>query len=62
MRAFAIGFAALAFGAALSACSSDKNAALEPVKTDPAAVEKLVTELTTETFKGKATAAADVAA
>ncbi|HEX5006234.1 MAG TPA: hypothetical protein VFV70_03920 [Hyphomonadaceae bacterium] len=62
MRAFVIGVAALAFGATLSACSSDKNAALEPVKTDPAAVEKLVTELTTETFKGKATAAADVAA
>lgn len=62
MRAFKIGFAALAFGMALSACSSDKNAALEPVKTDPAAVEKLVAELTSESFKGKATAATDVAA
>ncbi len=61
MRAFAFGCAALAFGA-LAACSSDKNAALEPVKTDPAAVEKLVATLTTESFKGKATVAADVAA
>jgi hypothetical protein len=61
MRAFVVGVAALAFGITLSACSS-KSAALEPVKTDPAAVEKLVAELTTQTFKGKATAAADVAA
>lgn len=62
MRAFVIGVAVLAFGVTLSACSSEKSAALAPVKTDPAAVEKLVTELTTGTFKGKATAAADVAA
>jgi hypothetical protein len=62
MRAFAFGFAALAFGVTLSACSSEKSGALAPVKTDPAAVEKLVTTLTTETFKGKATAAADIAA
>jgi hypothetical protein len=62
MRAFAIGFAALAFGVTLSACSSEKNAALEPVKTDQADLEKLVAELASENFKGKATAAADVAA
>jgi hypothetical protein len=62
MRAFVIGVAALAFSATLSACSSEKSAALAPVKTDPAAVEKLVAELTTKPFKGKATAAADVAA
>ena len=61
MRAFVAGVAALAFAVTLSACSSNKSAALEPVKTDPAAVEKLVTELTTQTFKGKATAAADIA-
>ena len=62
MRAFAIGFAALAFGVTLSACSSEKSAALAPIKTDPAAVEKLVANLTTESFKGKASAAADIAA
>jgi hypothetical protein len=62
MRAFVIGVAALAFGVTLSACSSDKSAALAAVKTDPAAVEKLVADLTTKPFKGKATAAADVAA
>jgi hypothetical protein len=61
MRAFVIGFAALAFGVTLSACSGEKSGALAPVKTDPAAVEKLVASLAAESFKGKATAAADVA-
>src|SRR5215510_6316988 len=60
MRAFVFGFAALAFGATLSACTSDKSAALAPVKTDPATVEKLVADLAAENFKGKATAAADI--
>ena len=61
MRAFVIGLAALAFGVTLSACSGEKSGALAPVKTDPAAVEKLVAKLAAETFKGKATAAADIA-
>lgn len=57
------GFAALAFGAMFAAgCSQGGSAALTAVDTDPKAVEALVAKLSTETFKGKATAAADVAA
>ena len=63
MRKFRAGFLALAFGAALAAgCSQGGSAALNAVDTDPKAVETLVAKLTTESFKGKATAAADIAA
>ena len=60
MRAFHLAFAALALSSALGACS-EKSGALVAVKTTPAAVETLVTKLAAETFKGKATAAADIA-
>jgi hypothetical protein len=60
MHAFRLGLAALALSFALGACS-EKSGALAPVKTTPAAVEALVTKLSTESFKGKATAAADIA-
>lgn len=62
MRAFVLGLAILAFSATLTACNNEKSAALAPVKTDPSAVEKRVAELAAETFVGKATAAADIAA
>ncbi len=62
MRAFRGGFAALAFGAMFAAgCSQGGSAALNPVDTDPKAVEALVAKLSTENFKGKGTAAADIA-
>lgn len=60
MHAFRLGLAAFGLSLALGACS-EKSGALAPVKTTPAAVEALVTKLSTETFKGKATAAADIA-
>jgi hypothetical protein len=63
MRVFRAGFAALAFGAAFTAgCSQGGSAALAAVDTDPKAVEALVAKLATESFKGKSTAAADIAA
>jgi hypothetical protein len=63
MRGFRAGFLALAFGATLAAgCSQGGSAALAAVDTDPKAVEALVAKLSTESFKGKATAAADFAA
>lgn len=62
MRAFRGGFAALAFGAMFAAgCSQGGSAALNAVDTDPKAVEALVAKLSTENFKGKGTAAADIA-
>jgi hypothetical protein len=62
MRAFRTGFVALAFGAMFAAgCSQGGSAALKAVDTDPKAVEALVAKLSTENFKGKATAAADIA-
>ncbi|MDP3737165.1 MAG: hypothetical protein Q8R02_07240 [Hyphomonadaceae bacterium] len=60
MRAFRLGLAALGLSLALGACS-EKSGALAPVKTTPAAVEALVAKLSTESFKGKATAASDIA-
>lgn len=63
MRMLRSSFIAAAFAATLaSGCSQGGSAALNPVDTDPKAVEAMVTKLTTETFKGKATAAADLAA
>jgi hypothetical protein len=63
MRAFSAGFAAMAFGALFAAgCSQGGSAALAPVDTDAKAVEALVAKLTTDNLKGKATAAADIAA
>ncbi len=63
MRVIRAGFAAIAFGAMFAAgCSQGGSAALAPVDTDPKAVEALVARLTSEPFKGKATAAADLAA
>jgi hypothetical protein len=57
---FGLGFASLACAVALAACSQ-QNGALAPLKVTPAQVEAHVTKLSTETFKGKATAAADLA-
>lgn len=63
MRTIRAGIAAFAFGALFAAgCSQGGSAALAPVDTDPKAVEALVARLTSEPFKGKATAAADIAA
>ena len=57
---FGLGFASLACAVALAGCSQ-KSGALEALKTTPAEVEAHVTKLSAETFKGKATAAADLA-
>lgn len=62
MRTFRAGLLAFALAAGLAGCSPGGSAALNAVDTDPKAVEALVTKLQTESFKGKATAAADVAA
>lgn len=63
MRAFRAGFIAFAFASAFTAgCSQGGSAALAPVDTDPKAVEAMVAKLTTESFKGKATGPADIAA
>ncbi len=62
MRAWKAGFAALAFASTFAAGCSQQSGALAAVDTDPKAVEALVTKLSTESFKGKATAAADIAA
>ena len=62
MRAFRAGFAALAFGAAFVAgCSQQGSGALGVLDIDAKSVEGVVTKLAGESFKGKATAAADLA-
>ena len=62
MRAFRAGFAALAFGAALVAgCSQQGSGARGELNIDAKSVEGFVTKLAGESFKGKATAAADLA-
>ncbi|MDP3495668.1 MAG: hypothetical protein Q8R82_21385 [Hyphomonadaceae bacterium] len=62
MRAFRAGFAALAFGAAFAAgCSQQGSGALGALDVDAKSVEAFATKLAGETFKGKATAAADIA-
>ena len=62
MRALRAGFIAFAFASAFTAgCSQGGSAALAPVDTDPKAVEAMVAKLTSESFKGKATGAADIA-
>ena len=62
MRAFRAGFVALAFGAAFAAgCSQPGSGALGALDIDAKSVEGFVTKLAGESFKGKATAAADLA-
>lgn len=62
MRAFRAGFAAIAFGAAFAAgCSQQGSGALGALDIDAKSVEAFATKLAGETFKGKATAAADIA-
>ena len=62
MRAFKAGFAAIAFGAAFAAgCSQQGSGALGALDIDAKSVEGFVTKLAGESFKGKATAAADLA-
>ncbi len=62
MRAFRAGFAALALGAALAAgCSQQGSGARGELNIDAKSVEGFVTKLAGESFKGKATAAADLA-
>jgi len=62
MRRLTYGALALVMAAGFAGCSQGGSAALNPVDTDPKAVEALVAKLETEAFKGKATAAADLAA
>lgn len=63
MRAFKAGFAALAIGAALVAgCSQPGSGARGVLDIDAKSVEGFVTKLAGETYKGKATTQADLAA
>jgi hypothetical protein len=62
MRRLTYGALALVLAAGFAGCSQGGSAALNPVDTDPKAVEALVAKLETEAFKGKATAAADLTA
>lgn len=65
MRAFKAGFAALAIGAALAVtgCNQQQGSgALGVLDVDAKSVEGFVTKLAGETFKGKATTQADLAA
>lgn len=63
MRAFKAGFAALALGAALVAgCSQPGSGARGVLDVDAKSVEGFVTKLAGETYKGKATTQADLAA
>ena len=62
MRAFRLGFAAVAFAATFAAgCSQPGSGALGELNVDAKSVEGFVTKLAGESFKGKATAAADLA-
>ncbi|MEQ1610143.1 MAG: hypothetical protein ABL956_14415 [Hyphomonadaceae bacterium] len=63
MRTFRAGFAALALATAFtSGCSQPVSGALKPLDVDAKSVEAFVTKLAGETFKGKTTTAADIAA
>jgi hypothetical protein len=62
MRALRIVLAALAMGAALSACSPPVSGALQPVKTDARAMEQRIDRLRTAHFKASAKGPADIAA
>lgn len=62
MHVIKAGLLSLAVALGVAGCSGGGgSAALNPVDTDPKAVEALVAKLETEAFKGKATAAADIA-
>ncbi len=64
MRAFKAGFAALAIGAmlAITGCSQPGSGARGVLDIDAKSVEGFVTKLAGETFKGKSTTQADLAA